>query len=83
MWYETLLSFFIGGVLVLFVGWLFSLKTKGIFRLALNTIAGALLLLGLSIFTPLDIPLNPLNALIVGFLGIPGAVLVVVIVYFL
>ncbi|MCI8413118.1 MAG: hypothetical protein HFE47_03370 [Clostridia bacterium] len=83
MSYETILSFFIGALLVVFVGWLFSFKTKGILRLLFNTAAGAFLLVGLSCFTPLSIPLNPLNALVTGILGIPGAILVVLIVYFL
>lgn len=81
--YETVLSFFIGALIVLFVGWLFSLKTKGLLKLLVNTAAGAFLLVGLSVFTPLSIPLNPLNALITGVLGIPGAALVIIIVYFL
>ena len=79
MGYETILSYAIGALIVLFCGWLFSLKTKGLLRLLLNTAAGAFLLVGLSVFTPLTIPLNPLNALIVGILGIPGAALVAVI----
>ena len=45
--------------------------------------AGAFLLVMLSVFTPLNIPLNPFNALIVGMLGIPGAALVIAIVLFL
>lgn len=83
MWYETLLSYCIGALIVLFCGWLFSLKTKGILRLLFNTAAGAFLLAALSVFTPLQLPLNPLSALIVGILGLPGAALIVVIVCFL
>ena len=83
MSYETVLSYFIGALAVLFCGWLFSLKIKGIFRIMLNTAAGAFLLVMLSVFTPLDIPLNPFNALIVGMLGIPGAALVLALVLFL
>lgn len=80
MGYETILSYCIGAVAVLFCGWLFSLKTKGLLRLLVNTAAGAFLLVILSICTPLHIPLNPFNALVVGFLGIPGAALLAVIV---
>lgn len=78
-----MLSYFIGALAVLFCGWLFSLKTKGILRILFNTAVGAFLLVMLSVFTPLDIPLNPLSALIVGALGLPGAALVVAIVCFL
>ncbi|MCI8596689.1 MAG: hypothetical protein HFE35_07775 [Clostridia bacterium] len=83
MWYETLISFFIGALIVVFCGWLFSLKTKGILRLLFNTAAGAFLLVALSVFTPLNLPLNPLSALITGILGLPGAALVIVITLFL
>lgn len=81
--YETVLSYFIGALIVLFCGWLFSLKTKGIFKLLLNTAIGAVMLIALATFTPLNIPLNPMSALTVGILGLPGAALVFVIVCFL
>ena len=83
MWYETLLSFIIGALAVTLCGWLFSLKTKGILRLLLNTATGALLITILAIFTPLGVKLNPLTALTVGILGIPGAALITVITCFL
>lgn len=83
MWYETLLSYFIGALIVVFCGWLFSLKTKGILRLLFNTVAGAFLLVALSALTPLNLPLNPLSALITGILGLPGAALIIVITLFL
>ena len=83
MGYETVISFFAATLLVLFCGWLFSLKTKGLFKILLNTAVGAFLLLALSFLTPLNIPLNPLNAFIVGLLGLPGAALVIIIVLFL
>lgn len=78
--YETVLSYCIGVLAVVFCGWLFSLRTKGLLRLLLNTAAGAFLLVVLRLCTPLVIPLNPLNALVVGFLGIPGVALLAVIV---
>lgn len=83
MGYETFLSYCIGALIVVFCGWLFSLKTKGILRLLFNTAAGAFLLVALSAFTPLNIPLNPLSALTVGILGLPGAMLIIVTVLFL
>ena len=73
MSYETVLSYCIGALAVMFCGWLFSLKTKGLIRLLINTAAGAFLFVILSLCTPLHIPLNPLNALVVGFMGVPGA----------
>ena len=83
MSYETVLSYFIGALAVLFCGWLFSLKIKGIFRIMLNTAAGAFLLVMLSVFTPLDIPLNPFNALLTGVLGLPALALIAAVTFFL
>lgn len=80
MSYETVLCYCIGALAVVFCGWLFSLKTKGLLRLLVNTAAGAFLLVVLSLCTPLDLPLNPFNALVVGFLGLPGAALLALIV---
>ena len=81
--YEIVLSFAAGGIAVLFVGWLFSLRVKGLAGLMLNTAAGALLLTVLSLCTPLNVPLNAFNALITGLLGVPGAALVTLIACFL
>ena len=83
MQYETILSYFIGFAAVCIAGLLFSLKTKGLLGLLFNTALGALLLTVLSLCTPLKIPLNPLTALICGFMGVPGIGLILLIVYFL
>lgn len=39
--FELILSFLIGFLTVSLIGTLFSLKTKGLFRLALNSLGGA------------------------------------------
>jgi len=77
------ISFIIGLGLVLLLGFVFSLKTKGILRILINSVAGLLILLAFVLFRLLYIPLNPLNALLVGFFGVPGLILIVVIVLFL
>ena len=81
--YEIVLGYAAGGIAVLFVGWLFSLRLRGLVGIALNTAAGALLLTVLSLCTPLNVPLNAFNALVVGLLGLPGAALVTVLSCFL
>ncbi len=83
MSYETILSFAIGAAAALVIGFLFSLKTKGLLGLLFNTAAGGLLLTILSIFTPLNLPLNPLNALLCGVLGVPAVGLILLVVYVL
>ena len=77
------ISFAIGILLVLLLGWVFSLKTKGLMRLLFNSLAGIILLLCFALFKIVYVPLNPLNALLVGFLGAPGLGLVVIITIFL
>lgn len=79
MSYETLISYFIGALAVLFCGWLFSLKMKGLVKIAVNAAAGGLLLLALSLFLPIHIPLNPVSALLAGLLGVPGVALTIAI----
>lgn len=80
---EIILSFVIGAILIVFTGWVFSLKTKGIFRLLINTAVGGIVLFVLSLTNVAALPINPLNALIVGFLGVPGIALIFLIVLFL
>lgn len=73
---EIILSFIIGFGLLLLLAYVFSLKTKGIIRLLINTVAGAAVLILLNVFKIVMLPLNPLNALLVGFLGVPGVALI-------
>lgn len=69
---EIVLSFVIGFSIVGLLAFLFSLKTKGFFRILLNSLCGTLALVLLSLFRVDVVALNPLNALIVGILGAPG-----------
>ena len=79
---EIALSFVIGLILVILLAWVFSLKTKGFTRLLFNSMAGIILMLAFGLFRIIHIPLNPLNGLIVGFLGVPGVIAVFVITAF-
>ena len=81
--FELTLSFVIGFLITALLGSLFSLKTKGLFRLLLNSLAGAAALLLLSLFKIAVLPVNPLSALNVGALGAPGLVAVWLITVFL
>ena len=80
--FELVLSFIIGAACVTLFATLFSVKTKGVFRLLLNSVAGAVLLLALSLFKVIVLPVNPLTACVVGLLGVPGLVAVILIVVF-
>lgn len=57
--------------------WVMRLKTKGVARILINSIAGGALIAGLSAFNVIVLPFNALNALIVGVLGLPGAGVVI------
>ncbi|MBR5230534.1 MAG: pro-sigmaK processing inhibitor BofA family protein [Firmicutes bacterium] len=68
-------------ILIFIIGKIFLWPLKMIFKLAANSLLGGLIIFvinavgsGLGIF----IPLNILSALIVGALGIPGAVLMLI-----
>ncbi len=80
---ELVLSFIIGLSVVCLIGMLFSLKTKGIFRIAVNSVAGAVALIVLSLFKIAILPVNPITALIVGLTGVPGLIGIWLITVFL
>lgn len=73
---------YVGAILLIFIfGRIFVWPMKVVLKLALNSlIGGAAILLVNALGAQWDIfiPLNILNALIVGVLGLPGAVLVLI-----
>lgn len=71
---EIALCFTAGLFLLILTALLFRLSFKGIARLLLNATFGGVVLLALSMLHLFDLPLNPVNALIVGYLGLPGLI---------
>lgn len=63
--------------LVAVVVWVTRLKTRGVARVLINSLAGGALIAGLSAFNIIVLPVNLLNSFIVGLLGLPGAGVVV------
>lgn len=57
--------------------WVTRLKTKGLTRVLVNSVAGGVLIAGLSAFNVIVLPFNFFNALVVGILGLPGAGVVI------
>lgn len=53
------------------------IRCRGAMKVAVNSLAGAALIAGLSAFDILVLPLNLFNVLTVGFLGLPGVGVVV------
>lgn len=75
----ALVLYFILGLAALYVcGWLLLAPFRLILKLVLNAVVGAIVLILLNLVggtIGVMIPLNPLNALITGFFGLPGVAL--------
>lgn len=75
--WESVLILTAAAVLVIVVVWVMRLKTRGLMRLAINSLAGGALIAGLCAFDIIALPLNAFNAMLIGILGLPGAGLVI------
>lgn len=77
----TIFYYIIGLVLLYILGILLVFPIKKIIKLIFNGIVGGLTLLIFNFiggFFGLSVVVNPLNALIVGFLGVPGVILLLI-----
>ena len=77
-----LLAYGFGIVLLYVVGYLLLAPLKVIFKLIVNSLLGgaAVLIINfLGDFVSIHIPLNAITAIITGFLGIPGVILLMLI----
>lgn len=78
---SVILAYVFGLVLLYFIGWILIIPIKFIAKLIINGIIGGVLLVILNLFGGLigfSIGINPINALVVGFLGVPGLILLIV-----
>lgn len=78
--WEMVAAFAVGLGLMCLVGYLLLVPMRFLWRLAAGGVLGALALLLVNAFgalVGLHVEINPFTALAVGFLGLPGAVLVV------
>ncbi|QQY79863.1 inhibitor of the pro-sigma K processing machinery [Keratinibaculum paraultunense] len=83
---STFLAFIFGLFLLYVIGMILVIPIKIIWKLIINGVIGGILLLlfnligkGLGLF----IAINPITALIAGFLGIPGVILLLILQKFL
>ncbi len=79
--FGTILFYIIGLALLYIVGMLLVWPIKKIIKLIFNGILGGITLFLFNFigkFFGLGIAINPLNAIIVGFLGVPGVILLLV-----
>ena len=77
---EILTAFIVGLILIILCCWLFKSQCKWYVRLLLSSALGALVIVAFNVFGIIYLPLNPMNAFLVGFLGIPGLILLTLIV---
>ena len=79
--WELIASFSIGLLLLCLIGYLLLVPMRFMWRLVAGCVMGALALGLVNLFGGLvgfSVEINPFTAMAVGFLGLPGAVLVVV-----
>ena len=77
---ELITAFTTGIILIILCCWLFKSEHKWYVRLLLSSALGALIIVSFNVFGLIYLPLNPMNAFIIGFLGIPGLILLTLIV---
>jgi inhibitor of the pro-sigma K processing machinery len=78
--YEIVLAYLVGIIFLFFIGRLFLVPLKIILKLIYNCLLGAILLMAVNFIgrtIGFSIPLNIFSAALVGFLGIPGMLLLV------
>lgn len=79
---NIIIAFALGLLLIYLVGRVMLFPLRIVFKLIVNAVIGGLVLWVINYFGSyfgIHIPLNPITALTVGFLGIPGVVLLFVI----
>ena len=76
MFWETATGFAAGLLLLGLFCWLFKSKMKWYIRLGVSAVAGFAVIFFLNLFGVVALPLNPMNAFLCGFLGLPGLVLI-------
>ena len=78
--WELIVSFAIGLTLLCLIGYLLLVPMRFMWRLVAGGVMGALALMLVNLLGSLvgfSVEINPFTAMAVGFLGLPGAVLVV------
>ncbi|KXG77668.1 pro-sigmaK processing inhibitor BofA family protein [Thermotalea metallivorans] len=83
---NIILAYAFGLILLYIAGYILLVPIKIIIKLVYNAIIGGILLFLLNLvgsFFNVGIAVNPITALIAGFLGVPGVILMLVVQYFL
>jgi inhibitor of the pro-sigma K processing machinery len=72
---EIATGFIAGIILIALMCWLFKAKMKWYVRFLASSALGFAVLAAFNVFNLIALPVNPLNAFLTGFLGVPGMVL--------
>ncbi|WP_129600578.1 pro-sigmaK processing inhibitor BofA family protein [Anaerophilus nitritogenes] len=83
---NILLAYAFGLILLYILGYILLIPIKLIMKFMYNGIVGGIMLVILNFiggFFNLHIGINPMTALVAGFLGVPGVILMVVLQYLL
>lgn len=79
--YSVLLAYIIGIIILFILGRMFLVPMKIVLKLIFNGIIGGIVIFFINLAGSLfdfHIPLNAASSLIVGFLGIPGLILLII-----
>ncbi|ADH59892.1 pro-sigmaK processing inhibitor BofA [Thermoanaerobacter mathranii subsp. mathranii str. A3] len=82
--YNIIIAYLIGLFLLYFLGWLLVVPKKFLLKIIINGIIGGFILLIINLLGKsigLYIAINPVTALVAGFLGIPGIILLIILQY--
>ncbi|MDP9751813.1 MULTISPECIES: pro-sigmaK processing inhibitor BofA family protein [Thermoanaerobacter] len=82
--YNIIIAYLIGLFLLYFLGWLLVVPKKILLKIIINGIIGGFILLIINLLGKsigLYIAINPVTALVAGFLGIPGIILLIILQY--
>lgn len=83
---SIILAYAFGLILLYVVGWILLVPIKLLMRLIWNGVIGGVLLFLVNLvggIWGISIVINPINALVAGFLGVPGVVLLLLLQYIL
>lgn len=83
---NVILAYAFGLILLYIIGYVLLVPIKWIIKLVYNGIIGGIMLLILNLvggFFDFRIAINPITALVAGFLGIPGVIMMLIFQYLL
>ena len=82
---SSLIAYAFGLILIYFVGRMFLMPLKWVFKLIYNGVIGGIMLFALNFvgaYFNFGVAINVVTALVVGFLGIPGLILLILLKVF-